>query len=88
MRAVIDTNVLIAGFLWRAAPHDLLAHVRAGSLGLVSSPALLAELAEVLGRAKFDSILTSAPASGSAQADCRASRVGYTERTARPEYSV
>ena len=57
MRAVIDTNVLIAAFLWRAAPHDLLAHVRAGSLGLVSSPALLAELAEVLGRAKFDSIL-------------------------------
>jgi predicted nucleic acid-binding protein len=47
VRAVIDTNVLIAGLLWRAAPHALLAQVRSGSLGLVSSPVLLAELAEV-----------------------------------------
>ncbi len=57
MRAVIDTNVLIAGLLWRAAPHALLAQVRSGSLSLISSPALLAELADVLGRSKFDTIL-------------------------------
>ena len=31
--------------------------MRSGTLGLVSSPALLAELAEVLGRSKFDAIL-------------------------------
>ena len=57
MRAVIDTNVLIAGLLWRSSPHALLAHVRGGTLGLVSSPALLGELADVLGRSKFDAVL-------------------------------
>ena len=58
MRAVIDTNVLMAGLLWRGPPHALLQHVRAGTVSLVSSPALLAELADVIGRAKFDAILT------------------------------
>ena len=58
MRAVIDTNVLIAGILWRGPPHVLLEQVRAGVMRLVSRPALLAELADVIGRAKFDSILT------------------------------
>lgn len=57
MRAVIDTNVLIAGLLWHSSPHALLALVRGGAIGLVSSPALLAELADVLGRSKFDAIL-------------------------------
>ena len=39
MRAVIDTNVLVAGLLWHGAPHVLLERVRDGALGLVSSPA-------------------------------------------------
>jgi len=60
VRAVIDTNVLLSGLLWHGAPHVLLEHVRAGTLGLVSSPALLAELELVIGRVKFDVILTSA----------------------------
>ena len=58
MRAVIDTNVLLSGLLWHGAPHVLLAHVRAGTLILVSSPALLAEMEAVISRAKFDVILT------------------------------
>ena len=58
MRAVIDTNVLIAALLWRGPAHALLEHVRAGTVSLVSSPALLAELADVIGRSKFDAILT------------------------------
>jgi len=58
VRAVIDTNVLLSGLLWHGAPHALLEHVRAGTLGLVSSPALLAELELVIGRAKFNAILT------------------------------
>jgi uncharacterized protein len=57
LRAVIDTNVLIAGILWRGPPHALLEHVRAGTVSLVSSPALLAELADAIGRAKFAAIL-------------------------------
>jgi len=57
VRAVIDTNVLLSGLLWHGAPHALLTQVRDGALGLVSSPALLAELEEVIGRVKFDAIL-------------------------------
>lgn len=57
MRAVIDTNVLLSALLWRGTPHLLLEQVRNGSVTLVSSPALLAELAEVIGRSKFDVML-------------------------------
>ncbi len=57
MRAVIDINVLVAALLWRGPPHVLLEQVRAGTVSLVSSPALLAELADVLGRDKFAAIL-------------------------------
>lgn len=57
MRAIIDTNVLLSGLLWHGAPHRLIEAVRTGAVGLVSSPALLAELAEVIGRAKFDVVL-------------------------------
>ncbi|MDZ7593424.1 MAG: putative toxin-antitoxin system toxin component, PIN family [Thiobacillus sp.] len=60
MRAVIDTNVLISGLLWRGAPHRLLEHARSGELVLITSPVLLAELAEVMGRAKFAAILERA----------------------------
>jgi uncharacterized protein len=63
VRAVIDTNVLIAGLLWRGPLHALLEHVRDGSANLISSPALLAELTDVLGRAKFAAILTRASTS-------------------------
>ena len=57
MRAVIDTNALLAGLLWHGPPHALLEHVRSGKLAMVSSPVLLAELTEVIGRPKFDTIL-------------------------------
>lgn len=57
MRAILDTNVVLAGLLWHGPPHALLQHVRAGTISLITSPALLAELAEVIGRSKFDSIL-------------------------------
>lgn len=57
MRAVIDTNVLLAGLLWRGPPYALLEQVRSGELTFISSPELLAELAEVLARPKFDAIV-------------------------------
>ena len=62
MRAVIDTNVLLSGLLWHGTPHALMECVRRGTLTLVSSPALLAELADVVGRTKFDVILARANA--------------------------
>jgi putative PIN family toxin of toxin-antitoxin system len=55
VRAVVDTNVLLSGLLWHGKPHKLIEQVRAGALTLVSSPALLAELAEVVARPKFKS---------------------------------
>ena len=57
MRAVIDTNVLLSGLLWHGTPHALLEQVRNGELTLISSPALLSELADVISRPKFDAIL-------------------------------
>lgn len=57
MRAVIDTNVLLSALLWGGTPHALLEHVRNGTVTLISSPALLAELARVIDRPKFDVIL-------------------------------
>lgn len=57
MRAILDTNVVLSGLLWRGAPHALIALARIGDLALISSPALLAELTTVLGRTKFDAIL-------------------------------
>jgi putative PIN family toxin of toxin-antitoxin system len=57
VRAIIDTNVLLSGLPYHGAPHALIGHVRDGSLTLISSPALLAGLADVIGRAKFDAIL-------------------------------
>ncbi len=62
MRAVIDTNVLLSGLLWHGTPHALIECVRRGTLTLVSSPVLLAELADVVGRTKFDVILARANA--------------------------
>ncbi len=69
MRAIIDTNVLLSGFLWRSTPHALLEQVRSGELTLVISPALLAELADVISRSKFDTILTRSNTSRSRTLD-------------------
>jgi putative PIN family toxin of toxin-antitoxin system len=58
VRAIIDTNVFIAGLLWRGSPHVLLEHARVGTLAVISSSTLIAELADVLGRVKFVATLT------------------------------
>jgi putative PIN family toxin of toxin-antitoxin system len=58
MRAVIDTNVLLSGLLWRGSAHAFLEQVRNGTVTILSSPELLAELQEVLARPKFDAILS------------------------------
>ena len=63
MRLVIDTNVLLSALLWRSRPHALLEQARNGVVTLISSPALLAELAEVLERPKFDAMLSKSDTS-------------------------
>ncbi|HLJ62914.1 MAG TPA: putative toxin-antitoxin system toxin component, PIN family [Stellaceae bacterium] len=57
VRAVIDTNVLLSGLIWRGTPHRLIEEVRVGALTLIISPALLAEFGEVIYRPKFQTIL-------------------------------
>ncbi len=63
MRAVLDTNVLLSGLLWRGPSYALLEQARNGSVTFLSSPELLAELAEVLARPKFDAVLSRSSAS-------------------------
>lgn len=51
MRIVLDTNVVMSALLWRGNPYRLLEALRADSdTQLYSSPALLAELTDVLSR--------------------------------------
>ena len=51
MRIVLDTNIALSALLWRGPPYRLLEAVRErGDIELFSSPVLLAELADVLGR--------------------------------------
>lgn len=50
MRAVLDTNVVVSALLWSGTPFQLLQAATNGLLTLCSSPALLAELREVLHR--------------------------------------
>lgn len=53
MRVVFDTNTVISGLFWKGAPRQLLDLARNGFLSLFTSPDLLAELTDVLGREKF-----------------------------------
>jgi uncharacterized protein len=53
VRVVLDTNVYVSGLLWTGLPHTLLAVAETGPLVLVTSPAILEEVREVLARAKF-----------------------------------
>jgi putative PIN family toxin of toxin-antitoxin system len=53
MNVVLDTNTVISGLFWKGAPRQVLDLARSGVITLYTSPALLAELADVLGREKF-----------------------------------
>lgn len=60
MRVVLDTNVVASGFLWGGPPRQLLQDGREKRLKLFTSTALLLELTDILGRAKFTRKLTAA----------------------------
>ena len=53
MRIVADTNTVLSGLLWQGPPRRLLDLARQRTVTLCTSPNLLAELAEVIGRDKF-----------------------------------
>ena len=49
MRVVLDTNVVIAGLLWRGKPYELLGHAIDGKMHCFASAPLIEELERVLG---------------------------------------
>jgi len=53
VRIVADTNTVISGLLWSGAPQRVIDAARAKRLDLYTSIALIAELAEVIGRERF-----------------------------------
>lgn len=53
VRIVVDTNVYVSGLLWTGLPHDLLSAAETGHLTLVTTPAIIEEVREVLARPKF-----------------------------------
>lgn len=53
VRVVLDTNTVVSALLWGGTPYELIAAATEERLELYSSPALLEELADVLGRAKL-----------------------------------
>jgi putative PIN family toxin of toxin-antitoxin system len=59
MRLVLDTNTVISALLWRGVPHRLFAAARERTAGFFTSPVLLAELEEVLGRQKLASAVAA-----------------------------
>ena len=48
MRAVLDTNVLISGLLWRGAPHECLLSAEGGLYELVLAESIFEELRDKL----------------------------------------
>ena len=53
MRVVLDTNTVVSGLLWEGPASVLLQAARENRIELFTSAVLLAELADVLPRAKF-----------------------------------
>jgi hypothetical protein len=53
VRVVLDTNVVASGLLWGGVPRQLLQAGWEQRIQLYTSPVLLLELADILGRAKF-----------------------------------
>lgn len=59
MRAVLDTNIVVSGLLWRAAPRQVLDAARDRRITLHTSSVLLDELAEVLARPHLASMIAA-----------------------------
>ena len=53
MRLLLDTNVVVAGLFWNGPPRHLLNLAIDGSVALISSPALIDELAHTLNYPKL-----------------------------------
>ena len=59
MRVVLDTNTVVSALLWGGLPYRLMQLAAAGEIELVTSPALIAELADVLERSHLQPRITA-----------------------------
>lgn len=59
VRLVIDTNIVVSGFIWGGVPRHLLDLGRNGQALFFTTNVLLDELADVLSRDKFAAMLAS-----------------------------
>ena len=59
LSAVMDTNVLISGILWRGVPFHLLRWAEEGNLMIYKSLDIIAEVYRVLYYAKFQQYITN-----------------------------
>ena len=55
MKLVLDTNVVVSALIWGGVPYKFIEAAAAGNVELVTSPALLTELSDVLGREHLSS---------------------------------
>ena len=53
IRVVPDTNVYVSGLLWSGVSHRLLRLAESGELIFITTPSIMEELRDVLGRPKF-----------------------------------
>ena len=60
MRLVLDTNTVVSALLWEGVPKRLLTMVQDMGVSLFTSEPLIAELADVLSRRKFERQLVAA----------------------------
>jgi len=58
-RLVLDTNIVVSALIWGGEPYKLIRAATEGDVALYTSPALLAELFEVLGRPHLSSRLAA-----------------------------
>jgi putative PIN family toxin of toxin-antitoxin system len=54
MRVTVDSNIVLSAFFWGGNPRRVLNAARSGAIRIFTSPALLAELADVLSRTRFE----------------------------------
>jgi uncharacterized protein len=63
VKIVLDTNVVVSALVWGGLPYKLIEMAAAGDVELCTSPALLTELRDVLGREHLASRLATQRAS-------------------------
>jgi putative PIN family toxin of toxin-antitoxin system len=81
VRVVADTNTVVSAFLWAGPPKAILDAAREQQISLHTSPALLAELEDVLSRDKFAARIRQV---GSAVTEMLAEYRARSARRSRP----